>query len=310
MSSSNRKQLSVRRRAASRHPSKSSASEWKLRRASHLQVLEAPALAGLGWLRHGFSTRSGKESEPKAPASPLAAAENRRAFFASLGAQSMRVAALRQIHSDVIHRVDLPVPSDSKQRKQGDALITREPGVLLTIQTADCVPILLADTRHRAVAAIHAGWRGTANRIAEKTLGRMRMEFGTSPHNIVAALGPSIGRCCYEVGPDVAKEFVAQFPDSREWFDGPFDTLSSGDPRDADPNWLPWLTMKPPGHAPEPPRVHLDLIAANRAILAAAGVPEKNISASGYCTACRSDLFYSYRREHTTGRMTAAIGIL
>ncbi len=100
--------------------------------------------------------------------------------------------------------------------------------------------------------------------------------------------------------------FTRSFPTAREWFDGPFDALASGE---NDPNWLPWLTMRPPGHPPPSPRVHLDLIAANRAILADAGVPPRQISASGFCTACRTDLFFSYRRERTTGRLMAAIGI-
>ena len=114
--------------------------------------------------------------------------------------------------------------------------------MLLVVQTADCIPILLADTKNHAVAAIHSGWRGTARRIAEKTLGRMQMEFGTRPQDVVAALGPGIGRCCYEVGHDVAKEFArASFPDAREWFDGPYDALAAGE---NDPNWLPWLTMR------------------------------------------------------------------
>jgi polyphenol oxidase len=143
-------------------------------------------------------------------------------------------------------------------------------------------------------------------RIAQKTLGRMQMEFGTRPGDVIAAIGPAIGQCCYEVGSEVAMEFYAKFAKAREWFDGSFDALASGE---NDPNWLPWLTMKPPGHAPPPLSIHLDLIAANRAILSEAGVRPENISASGLCTGCRSDLFFSYRREHTTGRMMAAIAI-
>ena len=232
--------------------------------------------------------------------------QNRAKFFAALGAGKMRVVALRQIHSDIIHVVGAADFPQGEQAPQGDALITREPGILLAMQTADCIPILLADTKQRAVAAIHSGWRGTAQRIAEKTLGRMQMEFGTRPQDVVAALGPGIGGCCYEVGHEVVKEFAAKFPNAREWFAGPFDALENGD---NDPNWLPWLTMRPPGHAPPAPRAHLDLIAANRAILAGAGIADENISSSGFCTACRSDLFFSYRREHTTGRLMAAIGI-
>ena len=215
----------------------------------------------------------------------------------------MRLVALRQVHSDVAHAV---ANSKSETVLQGDALFTREPGVLLTIQTADCIPILFADTRTRAIAAIHSGWRGTLKRIAEKTLGRMRMEFGTRPENVIAAIGPGIGSCCYEVGHEVAKEFAAQFPNARAWFEGPFDAIASGD---TDPNWLPWLTMAPPGHAPEPPRVHLNLSLANRDILLAAGVPAENTVVSEFCTSCRTDLFFSYRKERQTGRMMAAIGI-
>lgn len=294
---------------------------WALRQSGYLQLLEAMPLARLEWLIHGFGTRGGKSNSDDSRRathgakhaldlgltnwdSPEQVLENRRNFWQALGAVDMRSAMLRQIHSDVVHRADSRAVSD--EAPQGDALITRERGLLLAVQTADCVPILLADTENRAVAAIHSGWRGTLKRIAEKTLGRMRMEFGTHPQNVIAAVGPSIGRCCYEVGSDVAREFAAQFPDAREWFDGPFDALAAGD---HDSNWLPWLTMRPPGHPPPAPKVQLDLIAANRSILTNAGIPPARIFSSDFCTACRTDLFFSYRRERATGRMMAAIGI-
>jgi YfiH family protein len=296
-----------------------------------LQILEAPALARLRWLTHGFSTRPGGSSElPEAGElgrtrktacrvlnlgftdwdSRQRVLANRKKFFAAVGAGKMRVVLLRQIHSDVVHTIGGPNADDSAEiladPLSGDALITSEPGVLLVVQTADCVPILLADTKNKAVAAIHSGWRGTLARIAEKTLGQMRMEFGTDPANVVAAVGPAIGRCCYEVGEEVVQKFDAQFPNARAWFEGPYEKLAAGE---SDPNWLPWLTMRPPGHAPQPLRAHLDLIAANRAILAGAGVPERQIFSAGLCTACRGDLFFSYRRQGLTGRMVAAIGI-
>jgi YfiH family protein len=295
--------------------------KWNLRKVGDLQILKSPALARLHWLIHGISTRPGGTSELKPGLAGRQAAEkvlnlgftewdaservlqNRAKFFAALGAKKMRVAALQQIHSDIVHVVN----STGATPPKADALITRERGVLLVIQTADCVPILLADTKRHAVAAIHAGWRGTLQRIAAKTLGRMQMEFGTRPQDVVAALGPGIGPCCYEVGPEVAKEFAAKFPDASNWFTGPFDALARDE---NDPAWLPWLTMMPPGHQPPPPRVQLDLIAANRAILAAAGIAPAKISSSGLCTACRPDLFFSYRRERTTGRMMAAIGVI
>jgi purine-nucleoside/S-methyl-5'-thioadenosine phosphorylase / adenosine deaminase len=300
-----------------------SGTEWKLRRANGLQILEAPALAKLDWLVHGFSTRPGGASELPAALTKAKrervlnlgftdwdtrahVLENRGKFFRALGADKMRVATLGQIHSDVAHSVDAAAIETVKQAPQGDALLTRDPGILLVVETADCIPILLADTKQRSIAAIHSGWRGTMKRIAAKTLGRMTMEFGTRPDDVIAALGPGIGRCCYEVGSDVVRDFDAQFRDARTWFDGPFDALASGE---NDPNWLPWLTRKPPGHAPPPLRVRLDLLAANRAILTDAGVPPGQISVSGLCTACRRDLLFSYRREHITGRLIAAIGV-
>jgi purine-nucleoside/S-methyl-5'-thioadenosine phosphorylase / adenosine deaminase len=318
----------VRDRSATKRGTSVSA-KWNLRGAGSLQILEAPAFARFNWLVHGFSTRPGGASELK----PLRdgedtcekvlnlgftewdtrarVLENREKFFRAIGASKMRVVALRQIHSDIVQVVDSANESQSgtdsrETAPQGDALITREPGVLLVVQTADCVPILLADPKRRAIAAIHSGWRGTVRRIAAKALGRMQMDFGTKPEDVVAALGPGIGQSCYEVGSEVAAEFQAQFLNAREWFEGPFDRLADSD---NEPNWLPWLTMKPPGHPPPPPRVHLDLIAANRAILEVAGIPARNISSSRLCTACRTDLFFSFRKERTTGRMMAAIGI-
>ena len=282
-------------------------------------IFEALPLAREKWLTHGFSTRTGGASRLADPYSRSKQVEsvlnlgfsewderarveqNRRCFQKALSAEAMRLIALSQIHSDIIHVVD----AAPQQPLQGDALITATPGLLIAVQTADCIPILLADPEHRVVAAIHAGWRGTLKRIGEKTVGRMRMLFGTRPEKIIAAVGPGIGRCCYEVGPEVAKEFGSQFENARDWFDGAYDALASGE----DPNPLPWLTMMPPGHQPPPPSVQLDLHAANRAILEGAGVAAKNISVSDLCTSCRTDFLFSYRREKITGRLMAAIGI-
>ena len=295
-----------------------------------LQVLEASALARLSWLVHAFSTRGSttrfRATNGAKTHKPRQASEadgqilnlgftdgdtrrrvllNRKRFLQAIGADGTSLVTIEQIHSDVVHRITSATPGIPTLAR-GDALITDLPGVLLAVQTADCVPILLADRKRHAVAAIHSGWRGTLLRIAAKALGRMQMEFGTSPENVIAAIGPSIGRCCYEVGSEVAAAFHSQFASAREWFDGPFDALAADE---NDPNWLPWLTMKPPGHEPPPPRVHLDLVAANRAILADAGVPSARIFQSGLCTACSTDLFFSYRRESVTGRMMAVIGI-
>ena len=320
------KKLNLKRKPA-REPSREDRrsridSNWELQGTDGAQILKARPLSRLDWLVHGFSTRLGGSSRLESATRPgghepvlnlgftewdqrSRVVKNRKKFAAAIGAGNMRMMTMRQIHSDLAHCVDGSTVATSTL--QGDALLTRDSQILLTVQTADCVPILLADPRTRAVAAIHSGWRGTLKRIAEKTLGRMRMEFGTRAEDVIAVLGPAIGVCCYEVGHEVAKEFAAQFPQARGWFEGPFNQIATGD---NDPNWLPWLTMAPPGHAPEPPRAHLNLIGANRDILAGAGVCTENIFSSDLCTSCRTDLFFSYRRGRQTGRMMAVIGIL
>jgi len=296
-------------------------SRWRLRKSDGLQILQAEPFNQFKWLVHGFSTRPGGVSELKNSRLGRSKKEavlnlgfadwdrrervdtNRRRLQKALGHSDAGIVTLRQVHSDVLHVIrGGPLPGEPN----GDALVTQAQGLLLGIQTADCIPLLLVDPRHRAVAAVHAGWRGTVARIAEKTVGRMAMEFGTRPKDVLAALGPGIGRCCYEVGPDVVKEFAAQFSDAGEWFDGPFAMLASGE----DPNPLAWLTMMPPGHQPPPVRCHLDLHAANSAILTNAGLRRKNIFAADFCTSCRTDLFFSYRREGVTGRMMAVIGVV
>jgi polyphenol oxidase len=297
----------------------SSPTNWLISRARGLEIIQAKPLEQFDWLIHGFSTRTGGDSVLEMSRAPRKRSEkvlnlgftdwdslervetNRRAFLEALGSEKFSLVSLRQIHSDVVCVVD----SAPSEPPAGDALLTHVPGLLLAIQTADCIPILLVDARHRAVAAVHAGWRGTLARIAAKAVGRMQMQFGSSPAELLAALGPGIHPCCYEVGPDVVGQFAAQFPEARLWLEGPFDALASGE----GPNPLPWLTMAAPGHEPPPPRCHLDLFAANTAILVGAGLKPKKIFCSDLCTACRTDLLFSYRREGRTGRMMAVIGI-
>jgi polyphenol oxidase len=297
---------------------------WLVRKVAGLQILTAGIFDSLPWIAHGFSTRKGGASKVEgAPALNLgftewdsreAVARNRAAFLRAVLGQkptsqssaraeiAESLVTLRQIHSDVVCVVSKP----PEPAPQADAGISSRAGFFLGIQTADCVPILLADPRRRVVAAVHAGWRGTLSRIVVKTLGRMQLEFGTNPEDVLAALGPAIGPCCYEVGPEVAQAFLGQFAHAAEWFEGPFDRLSSGE----EPNPLPWLTMMPPGHEPPPERVQLDLRAANRRQLVGAGVRPRNIAVSPLCTSCRGDLFFSYRKEGpATGRMMSVIGI-
>jgi YfiH family protein len=279
-----------------------------MRTAGDLQVLQLAPFRKLPWLVHGFSTRPGGisvlDGEKVLNLSYMdwddkeKVAENRRRFLVAVGANEFTLVPMEQIHSDAFH-LFREAPA---QPCKADASATDRPGLLLAVQTADCVPILLADLKKRAVAAVHAGWRGTLGRIAEKTVGRMRLEFGSRPQDLFAAFGPSIGPCCYEVGAELVPKFTAQFADGAECFDEP----RSGE----EPNPLQWLNMAPPGHQPPPKNVHLDLRKANRSQLLAAGLRAQNIFVSNLCTGCRPDLFFSYRKEGTqSGRLLTVIGM-
>jgi polyphenol oxidase len=281
---------------------------WHQDAAAGLEILRAAAFPKFSWLLHGFSTRRGGVSSLNGQSvlnlgftgwdARENVLENRRRFQCSLSTSPFPLVCLRQVHSDVIQVLD----SAPSEPRRGDACITDRPGLLLAVQTADCVPILLVDPQKRAIAAVHAGWRGTLQRILAKTVGAMQMHFGSDPRSLLAAIGPCIGPCCYEVGTDVAAQFLSQFPDASSYFDEP----RTGD----EPNPLQWLNKMPPGHQPPPKGVFLDLRKANRSQLLAAGLRRQNISTSGLCTACRPDLFFSYRKQGgETGRQMAAMAL-
>ena len=186
--------------------------------------------------------------------------------------------------------------------------MTSERGILLSIRTADCLPVLIADPSLRVVAAIHAGWRGALARIIEKTVGEMRRIFGCKPQDLVAALGPGIGDCCYEVGEEVVSAFEGQFVESDRFLRKP---PKNQQLRPPDRYAVLFETQAPPGHGRTRHGWRLDLTAVARAQLTAGGLKPSAIHDSGYCTACEAGLFFSHRREGTrAGRMMAAIGIL
>jgi polyphenol oxidase len=281
---------------------------WSLDHVQGLKVLRLAPFKKLPWLVHGFSTRFGGASSLNDEELLNLAfmdwderknvLENRRRFQSAIAAKDFSLIPLRQIHSDLIHTIN----SAPAEPPHGDASITSAPKLLLAVQTADCVPILLVDPKKRSVAAIHAGWRGTLARIAGKAVGRMQQEYGSKPSNLLAAIGPSIGPCCYEVGVELVTKFTAQFADAAEYFDEP----RTGD----EPNPIQWLNMKPPGHQPPPKNVHLDLRKANVSQLKSAGLRAANIHVSDLCTACNSDLFFSYRRDGPiSGRLMAVVGL-
>jgi len=208
---------------------------------------------------------------------------------------------LRQVHSDVIH----PVAALPDQPLVGDGLVTATAGLLLAIQTADCLPVIVVDRRQRAVGVFHAGWRGTVKRIVQKGVGEMQRWFGSKPRDLEAAIGPGVHNCCYMVGEEVRDNFASQFEYAAELFH----EVKESDPvREKYP--LLFLTARAPGHGKLPANIFLDLVEANRRQLIDAGVPAQQIEASPLCTSCRVDLLFSYRAEKgVTGRLMGVVGI-
>ena len=300
-------------------------------------VVRAEGWRTIPWLRHGFSTRLGGVSEVYGPGEmnlgwtasddPALVAENRRRWVKEIaGAKSgARLVTLRQVHSGVVRIIGRKMISPTAQKRdvghpletadgkavlRGDGMMTDVPGLLLGVQVADCVPVLVADRRRKAVAAFHAGWRGTLSRIVERGIGRMRLRYGSRPEDLIAAIGPSIGACCYSVGEEVRHEFESQFAYAPRLFSEVYDS----DPvKEKYP--LLFLTARAPGHSNIGPQTHLDLWEANRRQLLDAGLSEKNISVVGECTACTRVKggrlkYYSHRGESGfAGRMMGVVGI-
>ena len=280
-----------------------------------LTILQSNPLSEIPWLLHGFSTRTGGFSRvyggnalnlgftKEDSASPVE--KNRSVFLQKLGAtkknQPWPLVTLRQIHSDLIHCVT----TAPTEQLAGDGLITSTPEIVLGIQTADCLPVILVDTKKHAVGVFHAGWRGTVKRIVEKGVGEMRRCFGSMPRDIKAAIGPGIHGCCYEVGEEVRRTFEDQFEYGAALFR---EEKDSDHIRERYP--MLFLTSRAPGHSDLPIKIFLDLPEANRRQLLAAGVPAKNIEVSPLCTGCRSDMLFSYRAENgATGRLMGVVGI-
>lgn len=291
-----------------------------------MEIVRVETWKEFPWLRHGFSTRTGGVTEIYRQGeddtrrdlnlgftshdSEDNVLENRRRFLAALcsgAGQSLtpKLVTLRQVHSTQVLRVDGTMAGD-RAVLSGDGLMTDEPGVILGIQTADCIPVLVADTRTHAVAAFHAGWRGTVKRIVEAGVGKMRLEFGSDPRDLVAAIGPGIGQCCYAIGEEVLHEFQSQFSYATDLFREVYDS----DPiRNKYP--LLFLSARAPGHSDIGPQLHLDLSEANRRQLLDAGLRADSISVVGECTTCLPDRYFSHRGERGfAGRMLSAIGVV
>jgi hypothetical protein len=289
---------------------------------NQIEILRAPSLARIPWLAHGFSTRTGGVSKVYGGSalnlgytshdSKSAVDRNRKLFARTAvvnrangrrrrSSEDWPLITGKQIHSDIVHCVSDP----PDHVLAGDGLITRTPGILLAVLTADCLPIIVVDTRLHAVGVFHAGWRGTLKRIAEKGVGEMRRQFGSRPTDLKAAIGPGIRACCYQVGAEIRDKFDGQFSYAKELFR---ETKESDEVREKYP--LLFLSARAPGHSELPQKIFLNLAEANWRQLIEAGVPAKNVFDLDQCTSCRPDLFFSHREEKgMTGRMIAAVGL-
>lgn len=268
---------------------------------------------------HAFSTRAGGVTRVYRPHLPAAKGdlnlgytkhderanveENRKRLLQSVAGKdkSWKLVTLHQKHTPIVRLLD----DESVTQMRGDAILTQLHHRLIAVMTADCVPVLLYDPKHKAIGAFHAGWRGTLARIVERGVGTMRLVFGSNPADLIAAIGPSIGPCCYSVGEEVRHEFMSQF----EYASSLFTDVYESDPiRDKYP--LLFLTARAPGHSPIGPQLHLNLWEANRRQLLDAGLSKKNISVAEACTACGTSRYFSHRSEQGfTGRMMSVIGL-
>ena len=254
-----------------------------------------PAFDRVSFVRHGFSTRLGGASEGVFSSMNLsftrgdderAVRENFRRFCAAIGVESERVVVSAQTHTVNVRNVTAADCGRGITRDRGytdvDGLITDEPGVVLCTQYADCVPLFFVDPERRVVATSHAGWRGTVGGIGAVTVERMVSDYGCRRENVLAAIGPSIGPCCFEVDPPVYESFS-----QLAFFDEGCYTPKGGD------------------------KCHIDLWEVNRRWLLQSGVKADNITVTDLCTRCRPDVFWSHRATGgVRGSLAAFIGMV
>lgn len=244
-------------------------------------LLTSPILSDVPGIVHGFTTRDGGVSQGPFASLNLGGSQDERASIdanrsrvvESLGRKDASFVALRQVHgNDVVQVTRL-----AGRSIEADGLWTRDRGAVLAVLVADCVPILFADVRGRAIGAVHAGWRGTASRIAAQMVKRLK-DVDVPPHDLKVAIGPSIGPADFEIGPDVVLALETAFPG-------------------------PGAAIKPGNED----RSYADLWALNRRALIEAGVPEGNIDLVGFST-LSDTRFFSHRRDNgVTGRQSGVI---
>lgn len=278
-------------------------------RAGACEYLRFERLSQESAVVHAVFTRAGGISAPpfatlNASVSvgddPVAVRHNQSVIAATIG---LPLASVRPVHGAKI--VDVQPEEDERggpnagtfvawqerlRAREGDAMLTNSPGYALFWAYADCVPILLYDLDHRAIALVHAGWRGTAQAIAARAVAAMAERFGSRGERLLAGIAPSIGACCYTVSEEVRDRFRAN---PTAWASAQFEERR--DASAADPA----------------PRLYLDLWESNRRQLLAAGLAPEHIELAGICTGCNTGRYFSHRMERgRTGRFGVAIGLV
>jgi YfiH family protein len=209
------------------------------------------------------------------------------ALASAMQVNTTRIVSLNQVHGREVVTIERNVPRGTvetlqRNRPAADALVSNAPDVALVVKAADCVPLLIADSRTGAVGAVHAGWRGTVARVGVTAIAEMHSQFGSDAADLIVAIGPAIGPCCYEIGSEVVDAFAA-----------------TGHERYLIDRWF---------MTPRDGRMRLDVPGANRDQLLLAGVREENIHISGLCTAMHLDVLTSYRAERSAaGRIAGVI---
>ena len=255
-------------------------------------VLYADGIEAAGGVAHGFSTRLGGVSQGAFTSlnlgltrgdDPEHVRENYRRFLSAVGASGKAFAMCDQVHGDTVRAIttaDVKGDLYGKLHYEADGMMTAIPGVALVVFSADCIPVLLYDPVRRVIAAVHSGWRGTAAGIVTRAVERMGQVYGSRPENILAAIGPGIGPCCFETHEDVPNAMMAAVASPA----------------------LPFIKIKENG------KFSVDLKGINAKRLELAGLDPANIAVCRDCTACMEEKYWSHRRQGTErGSMAAVI---
>jgi len=264
------------------------AENMQMKRSGRIHYIEA-GFEGPSCSVQGFTTRHEGVSRPpynslnlgtNTQDQPHNVEGNRSLLSRAFGIIQEKLVTVKQVHGTDILVIDEPNEDVSHFLGiEGDAIITNKPSIMIGVCVADCAPILLLDQEKQIIAAVHAGWQGTASKLVTKTVTGMKSLFGCNPNKIQAVIGPCIGKCCYEVDAPVRQAFIQS---GLAW-----DTCTE---QSGDGSW------------------GLDIAAANRDLLIEAGVPATQIQVSGMCVCCHRELFFSYRRDGAeTGRQMGFI---